>query len=181
MSRAIVPGDASSLSRLATDTVSAARELRRRARALDDLRSEAFGDGGSGHATRRRRAERAMAEQEQTLLTATHELTAQLDSAAQALQRHASEIAEARQAFLRLHEEGVAAGLLLEHGRWVLPWGITGEADSESAEQANHDRHRLQQSLDALGRAAGRRRQRLVDDVDRSRASLEQLRTTLAR
>ncbi len=159
MSRALVLGDPSSLSQLATDALGAARDLDQRADALDGLLARL-------RDRRTTRVERDLARRLRTLLDATRESARTLDTLGIHLQSHAADLAPLRAQSGRVKDDIAAAGLVLEEGRVVLPWGITGVAAPGEDLRREADRQRLQDALDDVTRLAERRRSTLTAALD---------------
>ncbi len=156
MSRALVLGDPSSVSRLATDAARSARDLQDCATALEELLAPL-------RERRSTRVERDLAGRLRTLIEATRASARTLETFGRHLQSQSADLSVLRGDLGRIREEIAAAGLVLQDGRALLPWGITGVAAAEEDSRREAARQALQAKLDHLARLAARRAGSLAD------------------
>jgi hypothetical protein len=87
----------------------------------------------------------------------------ELDRIGAALQRHASDLAEAVAAVRELAERAEAAGLRLDQATLTPAWGVTGLADAPTSATQERRQAELQAELDSIARLLAQRRHRLDD------------------
>lgn len=165
--RARLPGDPGSISAAGTAARRASRELAGASErgtaaylSLKDVWST------STSVRTRKEGQRSMA--------ALAEGGRQAEVVGAALQTYAAELSELQGRARRVVEAADTAGLVIENGQVVLGWGVTGEADLETARDTAALVRTLQDELDGLTAQQRRRRDRLLAEV---RASTHELDT----
>lgn len=118
------------------------------------------------------RVARTLGRGTRAVLDATSAAATELDRTGALLQDHATDLAEALQDVRAVEQRAQAAGLSVDNGRVVPPWGVSGVAD-ESAQAAREQRRdELQAELDRVVLQLGRRRARLTAALEAARAVL---------
>lgn len=170
--RAQLPGDAGSISAAGAAARRASRELagasERGTAAYLSLKNLW---GTSTSVRTRKEGQRSMA--------ALVEGGQQAEMVGAALQTYAAELSELQGRARRVLEAADTAGLAIENGQVGLGWGVTGEADLETARDTAALVRTLQDELDGLGAQQRRRRDRLLAEVRASTCELDTIATDL--
>lgn len=161
-----LPGDPGSVSAAGTAARRASRDLAagsERGRTAYLSLKQVWGTSTSVRT--RKEGQRSM----DALVRGAHEA----ESVGAALQTYAAELSELQARARRVVEAADAAGLVLEGGRVVLGWGVTGEADLDADRDRSALVRTLQDELDGLTAQQRRRRDRLLTAVRDSTQQLD--------
>ena len=99
----------------------------------------------------------------------------QAEAVGAALQTYAAELSEVQARARRVVDAADTAGLVIEGGRVGRAWGVTGEADPQTASAADALVQALQDELDGLGAQHRRRRDRLLAELADSTHTLGEI------
>lgn len=105
-------------------------------------------------------------------IDATWATATELDRTGALLQDHATDLAEALQDARAVEQRAQAAGLAVDDGRVVPPWGVSGVADEATQATREQRRAELQAELDHVVLRLTRRRARLTAALETARAVL---------
>lgn len=170
--RAQLPGDPGSLSAAGAAARRASRDLagaRERSTTAYLSLKELWGTSTSVRT--RKEGQRSMA--------ALAEGGRQAEVIGAALQTYAAELSELQARARRVVEAADTAGLVIDGGQVGVGWGVTGEADLETARDTAALVRTLQDELDGLTTQQRRRRDRLLAQVQASTRELDTIASDL--
>ena len=152
---AVVPGDPGSLSAAGALLLRTASAVRSEGAGLRAAYAD-LGRGWGGHRSLvlRRRGE--------VLLGAAEDLAATFERVGAALQEHATDLAELSGRARAVADRAALDDLEIRDGRVELAYGVTGEAQADSAAHRDERQVALQGELDLVRTQLARRRGRLV-------------------
>ncbi len=170
--RGQLPGDPGSLTAAGTAARRASRELAGASETGTTAYTALKDAWGTSTSVRlRKEGQRSMA--------ALTEGGRQADVVGAALQTYAAELSELQARARRVVEAANTAGLVIEDGQVALGWGVTGEADVDTARDTAALVSTLQTELDGLTAQHRRRRDRLLAEVLSSTRELAEVANNL--
>lgn len=166
----MLPGDSAACSQTGGSMRSLASRLRVTGRRAHDALASSADPGADvpRPAAAEIRARRRGDVVDRAAAAATHEL----DRVGRALQDFATDLAELHAQYHRLAGRASAAGLRVVDGSLVPGWGVAGVADPQAVTAQEAVRSSLQSELEAVLRALGQRRQRLLGVLGESERRL---------